>query len=51
MPAALASASEYTDGFCILNLHLDPYDKSIALERLGKALSQIVARGGASSRP
>jgi len=41
---ALEHVRTRTDSFCIVNLQLDPYDKSIALERLGKSLSKIVAK-------
>ncbi len=28
--------------FCIVNVHLDPYDRSVAMERLGKRLSERI---------
>ncbi|MGC8642844.1 MAG: alpha-keto acid decarboxylase family protein [Isosphaeraceae bacterium] len=39
---ALRSAFAFTDGFSLLNVHLDPYDRSPALERLANKLSKIV---------
>ena len=38
LEAALAYARRYTHSFSILNVHLDPYDRSNALERLGRRL-------------
>ncbi len=39
---ALARALENTQSFSLLNVHLDPYDRSPALERLASRLSKIV---------
>jgi indolepyruvate decarboxylase len=39
---ALARAVANTDGFSLLNVHLDPWDRSPALERLAQRLSKIV---------
>jgi indolepyruvate decarboxylase len=44
---ALARAIANTGSFSILNVHLDPYDHSPALDRLASKLSKIVdGRGG-----
>ncbi len=37
---ALCAAEEYTDGFCLLDVHLDPLDRSPALERLAERLAR-----------
>ncbi len=37
---ALAKARQNTKSFSIINVHLDPYDRSHALERLGKRLAR-----------
>jgi indolepyruvate decarboxylase len=37
---ALARVIKNKGAFSIINLHLDPYDKSSAMERLGKRLSE-----------
>ncbi len=39
---ALREAQEHRDGFCILDVHLDPQDRSLALERLTTALSKRI---------
>jgi indolepyruvate decarboxylase len=39
---ALAAAREYTEGFCILDVHLDQYDISPALQRMTGALGKRV---------
>jgi len=39
---ALAAARDYTDGFCILDVHLDQYDFSPALQRMTSALGKRV---------
>jgi indolepyruvate decarboxylase len=39
---ALVAARENTQSFSLLNVHLDPLDRSPALDRLTKKLSQIV---------
>ena len=41
---ALAKARANTRSFSLINLHLGPYDRSAALERLGKRLSRQIAR-------
>jgi indolepyruvate decarboxylase len=41
LDSALRSALEYTAGFSLLNVHLDPHDRSPALERLAQKLSKI----------
>ncbi len=46
LEAALHTAINNTSGYSLLNVHLDPYDRSPALERLAYRLSQIV-----TSRP
>jgi len=43
LDAALKAAYAYTESFSLLNVHLDPYDKSPALERLTAKLSRKVA--------
>lgn len=42
LAAALDAALKNTSSFSILNVHLDPYDRSPALDRLAKKLSQHV---------
>jgi indolepyruvate decarboxylase len=37
---ALIEADRHTDAFCILDVHLDPLDRSPALERLAKRLAK-----------
>ena len=39
---ALARALANTESFSLLNVHLDPWDRSPALERLAQRLSKIV---------
>ena len=39
---ALQQVQERTESFCILDVHLDPADKSLPLERLTDALAKIV---------
>ncbi len=46
LDAALQAALANTAGYSLLNVHLDPYDRSPALERLANRLSRIV-----TSRP
>jgi indolepyruvate decarboxylase len=36
------AALDHTSGFSLLNVHLDPYDRSPALDRLAQRLSRIV---------
>jgi indolepyruvate decarboxylase len=45
LDAALKAALANTTGYSLLNVHLDPYDRSPALERLAKKLSQFVTAG------
>jgi TPP-dependent 2-oxoacid decarboxylase len=40
--AALAEARQYTEGFCILDVHLDPYDFSPGLQRMTSTLGKRV---------
>jgi len=42
--AALALANENKTSYSILNVHLDPYDSSRAMERLGKRLGKAVKK-------
>ncbi|HKA52129.1 MAG TPA: thiamine pyrophosphate-dependent enzyme [Candidatus Binatia bacterium] len=42
LDAALRAARAYTDGFCILDIHLDPYDISPALQRMTHMLGKRV---------
>ncbi len=42
--AALRAAQEYTDGFCLLEIILDPHDISPALQRLTASLAERVRR-------
>jgi len=37
---ALLAAERHTDSFCLLDVHLDPFDRSPALERLAKRLAK-----------
>ncbi len=39
---ALQEAQEHTDSFCILDVHLDPEDRSLALKRLTTALRRRI---------
>jgi indolepyruvate decarboxylase len=39
---ALREVQKHTDTFCILDVHLDPEDKSLALERLTTALGKQI---------
>ena len=39
---ALQEVQKHTDSFCILDVHLDPEDRSLSLERLTTALSKRV---------
>jgi len=41
---ALEHAWKDTDSYSIINVHLDPYDRSKAMERLGKRLGQHVGK-------
>jgi indolepyruvate decarboxylase len=45
LDTALAAALANTASFSLLNVHLDPWDRSPALERLASRLSRIVAPG------
>jgi len=40
LEVALEQAKAHTLGFSILNVHLDPLDRSVALERLGRRLAK-----------
>ena len=42
LEAGLRTAISNTESFSLLNVHLDPYDRSPALERLANRLSKIV---------
>lgn len=42
--AALTTARQHTESFCLLNVHLDPHDISPALKRLTEGLGQQVKR-------
>lgn len=42
LDAALGRAVEHASGFTLLNVHLDPWDKSPALERLATRLASVV---------
>jgi TPP-dependent 2-oxoacid decarboxylase len=42
LDAALEEARQYKDGFCILDVHLDPYDFSPGLKRMTEALGKRV---------
>jgi len=44
LETALVKARENTGSFSIVNVHLEPYDRSAALERLGKRLSRQVGK-------
>ncbi|MGP0065352.1 MAG: alpha-keto acid decarboxylase family protein [Isosphaeraceae bacterium] len=48
LESALQTAMANTAGYSLLNVHLDPYDRSPALERLASRLSQIVRSGSDS---
>jgi indolepyruvate decarboxylase len=39
---ALIAAERHTEGFCLLDVHLDPADRSPALERLTERLARRV---------
>ena len=39
---ALLTSRDYRDGFCLLDVHLDPNDRSPALERLTQSLGKKV---------
>ncbi|NUM55544.1 MAG: alpha-keto acid decarboxylase family protein [Candidatus Hydrogenedentes bacterium] len=47
--AALAQANENDEGFSIINVHLDPYDSSRAMERLGRSLGKRVKKSKTKS--
>lgn len=46
LDGALREALADTSGYSLINVHLDPYDRSPALERLANRLSKIVTAGG-----
>ncbi len=39
---ALQEVQKHTNSFCILDVHLDPEDRSLSLERLTTALSKRI---------
>lgn len=41
---ALAQAADNKESFSIINVHLDPYDSSRAMERLGKSLGKNIKK-------
>ena len=49
LDTALEAALANTASFSLLNVHLDPWDRSPALERLASRLSEIVAPAGGVS--
>ncbi len=49
LESVLAQTKERDEEFAIVNVHLDPYDASEALERLGKRLSTQVSRKKAAA--
>jgi indolepyruvate decarboxylase len=44
LDTALDAAAKYTDSYCLLDVHLDPMDKSAALGRLAERLAERLAR-------
>jgi indolepyruvate decarboxylase len=44
LDAALDAAGKHTESFCLLDVHLDPMDKSAALGRLAERLAERLAR-------
>jgi indolepyruvate decarboxylase len=42
---ALLEATEWTRSFCLLDVHLDPSDRSPALERLASRLARRIPKG------
>ncbi len=42
LDAALTTALAHVESFTLINVHIDPYDRSPALERLAQRLSKIV---------
>jgi indolepyruvate decarboxylase len=42
LEVALGAALAHVDRFSVLNIHLDPFDVSPALERLGKSLAKKI---------
>jgi indolepyruvate decarboxylase len=45
LDAGLRAALDNVSGYSLINVHLDPYDRSPALERLASRLSKIVTSG------
>lgn len=45
LDAALLAAEKHTDSFCILNVRLEPLDRSPALDRLASRLAENLAGG------
>jgi indolepyruvate decarboxylase len=50
LDSALQASLANTDTFCIIEVELDKYDTSPALERLGKRLSKRVKGKGRAER-
>jgi indolepyruvate decarboxylase len=46
LDAALDAATKHTESYCLLDVHLDPMDKSAALGRLAERLAERLARKG-----
>ena len=44
LDAALDATAQHTESFCLLDVHLDPMDKSAALGRLAEPLAERLAR-------
>ena len=44
LDAALDATAQHTESFCLLDVHLDPMDKSAALGRLAERLAERLAR-------
>ena len=44
LDAALDAAAKHTESFCLLDVHLDPMDKSAALGRLAERLADRLSR-------
>lgn len=51
LEGALETARKNTKDFSIVNVHLDPYDRSGAMERLGKRLSERMGLAGPKKGP
>ncbi len=46
LDAALDAAAKHTSSYCLLDVHLDPMDKSAALGRLAERLAERLAKRG-----